>query len=354
MIIWDSFYLKDLSFFILIVESIIVFVLLFSILLHRLFYKFRSKRNKKDKKFVSELILQCIKANSIAGKEELFKKYSNTRTLLKGLEGYNSLFKHNDWKILKTDIAQKYLLPYARKITFSFIWTKRNFAARCFFLAPLPIDEIFMIQLLNDPVFLVYSNAALALVQLDNKEGIVKTIKRMSEEKGYSHFFLKDILVQNLSRRGFLWVEELALNAPENRVLRLTCLELFCEKECELDTNLLESALSSDDEELRLAAIKVYARNIQPKSKETLLRCIDDPNEKIRAEAAFGLKSFKSPLTLSKLSHSLKDPAWIVREQSARTLKEIGKEGIEILKQQTPEQDRNAYEVANYILKFDW
>ena len=229
----------------------------------------------------------------------------------------------------------------------SFFWIKRNFAARCFALEPLIEDEKSILSLIDDPIFLVRSLASHAAIQLDSKEGIMKTLLHMSQETGYAHYRYRDILLHG-SKNAFLWIEEIA-EKKKRTSIHLACLEVLAGTTITLPLPFLEDDLASKNSNVRLATLKVLNRHPQKNSEKILFKCLKDPEEDVRAEAAIGLENFSSEETLKQLKIALKDSSIKVRLQAGTTLKKFGEVGREILMHQDEKQSRD---IAKYVLEF--
>jgi HEAT repeat protein len=136
--------------------------------------------------------------------------------------------------------------------------------------------------------------------------------------------------------------------------VHLSCLEVLAGKSMIITRPFLTKDLHSADDEIRLAAVRVYAHNLQKESAVVLSLCIDDSYPKIRMEAAIGLRHYLSEGTVKQLEKALSDPEWIVRLQAGLSLKNMGKIGQQILNDQSPEVNKVAYDTAQYVSHFDW
>jgi HEAT repeat protein len=230
---------------------------------------------------------------------------------------------------------------------------KRAFAARCFALSPLNQDQEYILKLFDDSNFQVKSLVIPAIVHLKIKEGVVKILENMSQNAGYFRYYYLDTLVSAKSPEIYDWIEEIAQNNP-NRKLQLACLDVLSGKMQTIQGSFLTRDVDSPYEEIRFAAIKVFARNPQKDSLEVLLSHVADTIEEIRKESYRGLEHFRSPRTLQVLEKGLSDSNWDVRTQAANSLKNMGRAGLDILNKQNPSIDPNAYEVAHFILQLDW
>lgn len=346
----DRVITENLLLLILGMEILILSIFMSILVLTRIILNYRMKQFKKKQEWLSSKIVSAFQKEQPIDKEISFKGYSSKKLLLTVLEDFDRRIRGGYWETLKNQLAETYLLPTARKLYSSKFWTKRWFAGRCFMLYTLPEDEKIILKLLNDPVFLVQSLAALTVARLENREGILKILTMMALKKGYDHYYYRDVLLQG-SKQVFAWIEEIAASQSD-KAIHLACLEMLASKIIDLSDPFLQADAESNDPDIRLAAIKVYARNPQVKSFEILYPCLDDSREDIKAEACRGMENFISEKSLNKLKKNFQDEAWNVRLQSARSLAKMIPLGVDYLKEQDPNINKNAYDLAQYALQF--
>lgn len=327
-------------------------VLLIAIVLRRFIVTYKGQREKIERQKLSKFLIESVKTNSPLDPNLDLSKLASPHILLDILEHFNRSFKSENWQKLKENIAERYLLPHARKMTTSSSWQKRHFAARGFAFSPLQVDQGNILALLDDSVFLVSITAASAVMQLAIKDGVIKLIHQMSREHGYAYYSHRDLLLQG--RRDILeWIEELARNEKDSAI-HLVCLDLLSAKTLMIDPLILQKDINSLNPKIRLAALKVFAHNPQKNSLEVLSKYLEDPDEEMRTQAVYGLQYFASKENLEKLNKALCDKSWEVRLQAAESLKKMGRLGIDILHRQDSNINKDAYDVANYALQFDW
>lgn len=330
------------------VEFLLLFLLLIVMLQRRVVAWLSEKIAERRKGKISDKIFFFLENATPFTKESLF---SHSKLLLEVLENFNKKLKGEEWDALKQAIGELYLLPKARKRAKSWFWSRRNFAARSFALVPLAQDESFILSLVQDREFLVRSTASLAAVIIGSRKAIELTLDWMAKkETGYARYYYRDILLQG-STKAF---EEMAKIAKEKKEgpIHLACLEVFAGKTVPYPLPFLEEDLKSKNETSFLAALKVLERNPIENTEEILLSALSHPHPSIRAEAAKELKVYPGPLTVEALEKALKDPIWEVRLRAASSLKEMGENGIAILKKQTADHNQLGYEVAQYALDF--
>ncbi|MEI8124939.1 MAG: HEAT repeat domain-containing protein [Parachlamydiaceae bacterium] len=338
---------------ILILEFFLLIILTYALIFRRFWVKYRDQRNEKIKEKISFMIIQCLKEKKLFVDKTELKKFCFNPNFLSVIEQFDRRLRGGDWEELKRSIAENCLMKRAQRWTKSRSWIKRNFSARCFALSPRKEYEQEILLLIDDPVFLVRSFAAVAAVDIRSQKGVAKIITQMSHTTGYSYSFYRDIILQSKSKDVFECVEDLAAN-NNNENITLACLDVLSGISKVITLPFLRNDLMSSNEAVRVAAVKVFAHNPQVDSPTVLSKCANDLNENIRALALWGLEYFASEESLKQLSQALSDSSWIVRSQAAKSLKKMGGLGLNVLEKQNPEKNRPAYEAAQYALNFDW
>lgn len=336
--------------FILMIEILIIFLFIISALIENTYLSYKKKREELQYKALSEFLMECLE-NKVLPSQVLLKGVKNKDQLLTVLEAFNLRFQGGYWLVIKEDLSTNFLLPLARKRYASKSWVLRQYAARCFVLFPLLVDTSSILSLMKDQVFLVRGPASLAAIRLECQEGLLFMLKKIASEKDeYSKCFYKDLILQG-SSQVFQYMEKVALQEPDKGI-HLACLEILSAKVFPVDPELLQKDLISNDCEIRLAALKIYAKNPQKNSESVLLEAIESKELESRLNAAFGLSMFSSDRSLLALEKALHDICTSVRLQAAKSLKKIGPAGIVVLKQQDSREDQFTFEIANYVLKF--
>lgn len=331
--------------------AFVLFLLIAGIVWHGVTRFFLQRERTAARKQISQILIKEV-AEPSKSDVKLFEPYAGRVVLLKELESFSRRFKSEEWDKIRQQVAVNYLLPKARKLSHSLDWLERNFAARSFALAPLKIDIATILKLVDDPVFLVRSRAALAAHKIQDRDLIYKLIVHMSEEPGYAHYYFRDLLLELESTKVLEWIEEFGLK-EEKRFTKIACLDLLSEKSHALTTPLLDEALASEDSLIRFYAIKVHAHNPQKESKNILLHAVRDPQEDIREEAVYGLQYQLGPEVIGVLKEALNDPSWKVKIGAVRSLLKHGEKGARILEELKEEIEPNAYAAYQYGRQFD-
>jgi HEAT repeat protein len=329
----------------------VLFLLISGIVWHGVSRYFLQRERAAARKQISQMLIKEV-AEPSKSDVKLFEPYAGRVVLLKELESFSRRFKSEEWDKIRQQIAVNYLLPKARKHVHSLDWLKRNFAARSFALAPLKMDIALILKLVDDPVFLVRSRAALAAHKIQDRDLIYKLIVHMSDEPGYAHYYFRDLLLELESTKVLEWIEEFGLKETK-RFTKIACLDLLSEKSHALTTPLLKEALASEDPLIRYYGIKVYARNPQTESRKILLEALKDPQEDIREEATRGLQYQEGDDVVEALKKGLDDPSWKVKVGAVRSLMKHGNKGARVLEGLDEVSDPDAYAAYIYGKQFE-
>lgn len=343
--------LKNIALFLLYFEIILIAVIFVLFILFRISENLSEKRRTNNvRNLLLTIPISLISNTRVDLKKIMSEKLVSINDLLLVMESLDKRISSPELDDLKQEVSHNYLLGQARKLATSSSWENRNFAARCFALFPLLEDKSTILNLIDDPVFLVHSIAAAAAVKLELKEGFLKIIKRMSLDAGYSRCAYQDILTKG-SVKSFLWIEEFAAT-EKDPLVRRACLELLASRQVIFTHPFLHEAINSTDPLIRLAAAKLFAHNLQKDSEDILYRLMDDKSEEIRAQAAYGLGFFKTRKNIDRLLLALNEDSWRIRKQAAESLKGMGKEGLDALNNYNPSTNKKGYETIQYVLEF--
>lgn len=293
------------------------------------------------------MFISCLNNQKSIDTKIKLRGFSAKKDLLTVIGIFNYRFNSTEWKMIREEAAQYYLLRKARRLATSWLWIRRSYAARCFAVCPLPEDEKRICSLIDDPVFLVRSMASIAAIGLESRQGVMQTLAQMAKATSYFRLFYRDAFLQG-SKQVFNWIQEAVLSEKDPNI-HLACLEILSGITTAIPLSFLKQDLESKQFEVRLAALKVLVRNPQEASSTMLIEYLKDPKEEIRAAAALCLENFPTKKTLEELEKALCDESWQVRLNAAKSLKMMGEEGLEILKGQ---KEKVAYDTAQYVLQF--
>lgn len=345
-------FLYNVLFIIFLFQVVILVAILFVLLLSKLYFGYRNWINRRRKKKIEEELLRCLFQNEKFTDKWPFRSYREKKVLLVTLEEFARRLKGESWKTLVYDIAERYLIASARGWSSDRSRVKRNFSIRQFILTPYREDYPTVLKLLDDEEFLVAGAAAQFVVAEEYREGIVKLLHNMAHLEGYHYSYYRDLLLAS-SHIVHCWIEEVAVEEKEENELHRVSLDILEHAFFQLSKINLDSELHSEDKKLQKAALTLLSHNPQTNGEALLIEELDEKNPRLRREAIAGLEYYPSKLSLKKLERALSDIDITVRLKAATTLKHLGRDGIKILMGQDPIKDKEAHEIAEYVLMFD-
>ncbi len=335
----------DYPFFynIIILETLFIARLLFIIILFRVMHFCFRKRRQRQAKELSDFVAHQIETKGATTPDKTY----DIAALLAVLENYDHRLIGEDWERVKRSIALPLLLPRARKRWKSIFWYRRALAARSFALYAEKEDEPKILQLIDDPNFLVRGYAAKAAVRMESPAGVRKILEHMVNEFGYSYFFFRDTLA-----KGSKPVFQLVIDFAADPKIHAACLAVLATRCITLPIPFLQTDLVSRSLAMRFLALRVLIRNPTADCALLLRQCFQDVNEDLRAVAAEGLAVYPSEQNIALLQRALVDPSWKVRVAAGKALKTIGPAGETVLHAQDAQTSPLAYETAQYALQF--
>ncbi len=310
---------------------------------------FKKRRKREDAKTQLIVLLEDILKKQIPYvAKNLPKKYAQVACLTPCIEHMDKIYSsHSSWHNLRLTLMEDYLLLRARLMTKSFSYTQRMWAVRIFLLDPKPRDETFIKILLKDPVSIIRQEAVVAAVRIGSKGLVDQMIDTMTEEAPFAKFPYRDAMAV-AGEDVFRWVRERLL-VENDEAKKVSCWLLLGVKEDQRIAQCAGKDLFSPNKELRIAVVKALAVCPGEEAASMLISCLEDPQWEIRAAAAKSLGSMNDKRATAPLGRAIRDKNWWVRFNSAQTLSIMGEQ--EILRRQTLELDRYAYEASQFALK---
>lgn len=330
--------------YILGIEFLILVVLIFSLAFHRSLFYILNIFYRKRKKILSDYFFTLIDQKLNIDLNNFPGKKRWRRELLEVAESYNLKIKGEDWEKTKKEISTHFLIQYARKWARSFSWKKRNFAARVFNLFPFQEDEEMILKLMNDPEFIVRSPASSAAISLQSEKGIHKALYSIAHDEGYSFYFYQDLLVQNPDK-----VFEKVIEFAKDPDIHGGALRVLGSHTWSKPIPFLKDDLESPDPVIRRLGYKVLLNNEYQNRQEYFIKGLLDADEEVVLQSIRGIALYDITPHLQKLKEFLENRSWTIRLASARALMKEGKEGPQILKNET---NATAREVAKYVMDF--
>jgi len=254
------------------------------------------------------------------------------------------------WKKMRKSLFINILFPKAKKLAYAKRWTKKIQAIACFFHFPDTSNEKEILHLLQDSTPVIKYSAAYCAAKLGSPTAVNAIINEMNCNRFLRFSFRESLLKGDFKSFSFI---EKRLETDKDPWIRVSCLEVLSYN---MNSHIVELArrdLYASHKNLRIAAIRAIGRYSHPISISLLIPLLKDTAWEVRSVSARSLGYLKAKEALNELSLSLRDKNWWVRINSALALKRLGEDGIQVLKQQSPEKDRFAYETAQYALTLD-
>lgn len=340
--------LYNITFTILSIEIIAILFCIFAIVIIKLYTQWSTNRRKQIQNQLT-LIFEAALFNTQPVQEIVIPpNLQQFRNLIEVLEEFDQRFNDPRWFEIKEYVIVTYLLQRAENYANSSYWYKRQLAARCYLLYPQTASEEILAKLLKDTRYLVRIPAAVCITQTHYQNLFYEMIRQMSREPELSQFPYRDALIQ-ADQEKYLWIESLLSSESDPAIIAI-CLDVLSTR---YSNNLFSQAvrfLHSPNRDCRLKAIEALGNVPSSESITLLVNHLDDSDFKIRESSIVGLEKLYAIREVSKIGHLLNDPIWSVRLQAAKTLKNFGKDGLEILDLQNPEKAPKAYEIAQYVL----
>ncbi len=334
---------------VLIVQTAIIGLHIFFALIIIPTVHYFAKRNQKKFTFLKEKLLICIQQQGDWTLLKLPSRLCTIPFLLPTILKIDEEIKDAHWNKMKEAIFETLLLPLAQKLTYAKRWTKRIQAAGCFLLIADKKNEQHLLYLLRDSTPIIQYSAAYSAAKLGTAQCTNAIIDEMNKVNRFLRIPFHEALLRG-DKQAFRYLES-RLESDENPYTRVSCLEILSDHMNAHIAELARKNLYATSKNLRLAAIRALGHYSDAESISSLIHLLKDPEWEIRAIAARSLGYLGAKEALSELSPLLKDKTWWVRMNSAIALKRLGKEGRKILEEQKAQEDRYAYEMAQYVLK---
>lgn len=340
--------LYNITYTVLFVEVLLIILCVLIIVVTKILRQWISERREQAHNHltlaIEESLFDSKSLPELAPPNSLFQ----FRNFIEVLEEFDQRFNDAHWIEVKNGIISTYLLKQAESYANSSYWYKRQLAARCYLLSPQYASEDILSKLLQDKNYLVRIPAAICITKTSYKKLFYEMIKQMSQEHHLSQFPYRDALIQ-IDQERYEWIEALLASDP-NPAISAICLDILSTRYSHNLFSQVARFLNSPNRECRLKAVEALGNIPSQESIQLLVSHLHDTDFQIRESSIIGLEKLYAIKELPKIGELLNDPIWSVRLQAAKTLKALGKEGLEILGMQNRQKVPKAYEIAQYVL----
>ena len=286
--------MEDINFFtmnhvfkILAFIQLFIFIILFFI---TLFFKlYQNYHSAKEKKLIAQINKLLLKFDTLSFKDiEALKAH---RALC--FEVFNRLEKQA--KFSSNQIVQNIMislfLPSINKDIASNYWPSRNNVAlnyqlkSKYFKNMSSTEELFLIQLVADPVPLVSINAAIAICYSPTQKTMDSLIDIFSQQRRAQYDLLTEVL--NASALKVIPLITQRLNHEKNIYMRVFCYRMLRQlPKIDIDLANLESDINSKNIDLSLAALSYISYAQTHDYKDHLIKGLHSDFWEVRARVA--------------------------------------------------------------------
>lgn len=249
----------------------------------------------------------------------------------------------------KEQLSIKIFRPAAKTLATSRDWYNRYIATLCYYYGFDADDDERLLQLVKDDTTLVVINAAKVAVKFYNPLLINAMIDVFSQERRLRQNMFAEIIMREITDISPIIFDRLKIE--KDPYVRTFCYRLL--QEIPPKDQVIKSAkydLNSESLDLKIATLNYISSADNPLKNDIIYPLSTDPNKEVRAVVAKALGNVDSKESLRLLEHMLNDSQWFVRVNAAHSLGKKGEQGIAVLKNQSPEKDRFAYETAQEVL----
>ena len=351
--------MEDINFFtmnhvfkVLAIIQLLLFIILFFITL--LFKLYQNYHSAKEKKLIAEINKLLLKFDTLSFKD--IKRLKAHRTLC--FEAFYRLEKQAQFsnnQIIQ-NIMISLFLPFINKDIASSYWPSRNNVAlnyqlkSKYFKNMSSTEELFLIQLVADPVPLVSINAAIAICYSPTQKTMDSLIDIFSQRRRAQYDLLTEVL--NTSALKVIPLITQRLNHEKNIYMRVFCYRMLRQlPKIDIDLARLESDINSKNIDLSLAALSYISYAQTHDYKDHLIKGLNSDFWEVRARAAKLIGYTKDAQLVDVLLPLLMDSVWWVRYRAAEALSHMGPAGLGALKAQKIDVDKFAFEMAQQQLQ---
>jgi hypothetical protein len=310
---------------------------------------------RKDRDKIYKSVIAAFNESMEKGGEltrsQLRRLNKDILTTLKAADEYDKTHEKNEaWAKTRDSLIKKVLLPQMHRLYKAGKIYKRYYAANLFNYYFQEEDAEMVAKLIKDPVLLVSVDAARVGFKFKSSPVINAAIDSFANYRR-----LQQSIYSSMAIDCGVEVEKIItdrLSIEKDGYVKAFCYRLLSQFPSTIDvSSVVKADLDGKVIELRLSALNYAAHNHSCRS--LIKEYLSDDQWQMRSTAAKLLGIIKDHSAVSLLGEKLSDKEWWVRIRAAEALSELGEKGIAILKEQSPEKDKFAYEAAIQVLVTD-
>ncbi|MDF2550049.1 MAG: hypothetical protein K0S07_1116, partial [Chlamydiales bacterium] len=243
-------------------------------------YVWRASYHNKRQKLIQTILLDFLKNRQICLK--LISKQSvRVDELIPSIELIDTLIADSLWETIKLALFYDYILPKARKDTFSNSLIKRYWSAKAFSLYAQPGDMPFVKGLLQDRVLNIQTLAISTAIRFGDRQMIESAVSALAQEPLFRRCKLYSLIQHQLTPfLNHLLLQVLKESFDEK--VQAVCLHLLYQQESKELTEEVILSLRNPDKDLRLLASKKLVRDLKQEAIPYLLPLLKDPVDEVR------------------------------------------------------------------------
>lgn len=330
--------------------TLILFIIIL-LYLDKLFFKYKDKWESRERARITKLMNRYATNNRdipqpIIGdfNTSIFNVLLHFAILENKYEGRSTFSR------FKSQLSAEVLKPVAREGAFSNDWFKRYIATLCYLYGIDSSDEEIVLKLIEDESLLISVNAAKVATKFYTPKLINAIISVYSKASRVRQAVYAGIIVKGSPDISAIIINRLKTEKESH--VKEFCYRLLARLPKKNQPRFsVKQDLKSDSLDLKIVALKYLSRLEKGLDNEVVYFLSDAAEWELRAILAKELGHSDIEESITILEKLLNDKVGWVQVNAAYSLLKKGERGIAILKKQSPERNKLAYETAQEVLK---
>lgn len=334
---------------ILTVEVVFILSAMLGLFLFHKIRKYKRRKLKETQKEIRQGLTYFINKNSKPNFNFISENgWDHLPVLLPVVESIDKKFQLDvRWLFVMDELFEQVLFPLARKNAMSPWWIKRNWALRCLSIVPRKQDEALFLNFLCDPSTHNRFMAIKPLLKVGSAHSLNVIVEVMEDENRHTQAVF--LAVTKFGGDNFYGAIRERLKREQDPAAKRVCIDILSDALESSDLFLIKKDLFRSDKSLRLTALRCLGKFDMHHSTQLLLGFLKDDLWEVRSLAAKFLGNRKAFQAIPLLVETACDRNWWVRLNSIQALFELGDSGLLALETITPEKDKYAYEMLQYV-----
>ena len=252
------------------------------------------------------------------------------------------------WQTIRQALLSSVILPLARKATSNQYWVLQFYAAQSFELYAEKEDTLLITQLINSKSPIVRLAALYAALKHGSETAFDDIITQIQHQPQLTQsVYLQAFTHAPATTHTFI---DKFLKIPGDHDLKITCYRILLSyPPIKIDWNIAAD-IHSDNESLKLAALKFIAYAEKESAIPILINLLQDSNWETKVVVLNALGYLKAENVIPDIVECLHDENWWVKLSAAQALKNLGDAGEHALTSDRVKVDPKAFEVVRHVL----